>query len=239
MAGAIAQVKEASAVASATTIASGSFGSNVTSGNKLVVYATRGTSTGTTTPSKNSGTATIGSFTARGLATEAALDDTLEQWSADITGTGSLDILATFSTSQPDRGIMCVEVSGVSAVDGSDADTDTGSDPTPDSSVTVTTQPAFGVALGAGYQEALNPGSGWTQQGSDVWVGVADSVLQFKAITATGATTCNFANPTFSRTCQAMIVLTDGAPPSGGVSGPRLGQWGRDQGYFYNRPGRV
>ena len=209
MAGAVVQTKENSASASATTIASGSLGSNVTSGNKLHVIANAGDNQ-TITPSQNSGTATIGAFTSQGSVQEAGVLDKLEHFTCDVTGTGSLDILITYGATTDRRGVLVTEVSGVSAVDGSDEQTDTGSNPTPNCTVNVTTQPAFGLSFCTDYQGGTPAtGTGWTNQNT-YWVGVSDARLQTRAITSTGNVTANFGNAGLDRNSAVMIVFTDG-----------------------------
>lgn len=209
MAGAVAQTKDNSASSSATTIASGSMGSNVTSGNYLWIVANAGDNQ-TITPTKNSGTATIGTITSLGSVQEAGVLDKLEHFWCEVTGSGSLDILITYGASTDRRGVMVVEVSGVNAVDGSDEQTDTGSNPTPNCTVNVTTQPAFGLGFCTDYQGGTpTAGSGWTSVGT-FWAGVSDARMQSKAITSTGNTTGNFGNAGLDRNSAVMVVFTDG-----------------------------
>lgn len=218
MAGAVAQTKENSASGSAATLASGSFGVNVTSGNKLWIVANAGTNV-TITPSQNSGTATIGTITSQGSVQEAGVLDKLEHFTCDVTGTGSLDILITYGSSTDRRGVVVVEVSGVNAVDGTDEQTDTGSNPTPNCTVNVTTQPAFGLGFCTDYQGSTpTTGSGWTSVGT-FWAGVSDARMQSKAITSTGNTTGNFGNAGLDRNNAVMVVFTDGG---GATASPRL-----------------
>jgi hypothetical protein len=212
--GAIVQTKENSASGSATTIASGSTGSNVTSGNKLWIVANAGTNV-TITPSQNSGTATLGTITSQGSIQEAGVLDKLEHFTCDITGTGSLDILITYGSSTDRRGVVAVEVSGVSAVDGSDEQTDTGSNPTTTCTVNVTTQPAFGIGFCTDYQGGTpTAGASWTD-GGVFWSGVSNARLQTRAISATGNVTGNFGNAGSNRNNAVMIVFTDGGGGSG------------------------
>lgn len=209
MAGAIVQVKENSASASATTIASGSFGSNVTSGNKLWIVVNAGTNV-TITPSINSGTATLGTITSQGSIVEAGVLDELEHFTCDVTGTGSLDVLITYGSSVDRRGVWIAEISGVSAIDGSDEQTDSGSNPTTTLTVNVTAQPAFGISFCSDYQGGIPAvGTGWTNYATG-WVGVSDARIQTKAISATGNTTANFGNAGLDRNNAVMIVFTDG-----------------------------
>lgn len=210
MAGAVVQTKENSASSSATTIASGSMGSNVTSGNYLYIVANAGDNQ-TITPSQNSGTATISSITSLGSVQEAGVLDKLEHFWCTVTGTGSLDILITYGATTDRRGVLVVEVSGVNAVDGNDEQTDTGSNPTPNCTVNVTTQPAFGLSFSTFYQGGTpGTGSGWTNQ-STYWVGISDARLQTRAISATGNVTANFVNAALDRNNACMVVFTDGS----------------------------
>lgn len=218
MPGAVAQTKENAASASATTIASGSMGVDVTAGNLLHVIANAGTNV-TITPSQNSGTATIGAFTSHGSVQEAVVLDKLEHFTCAVTGSGSLDILITYGSSTDRRGVLVTEVSGVSAVDGSDEQTDTGSNPTPNGTVNVTTQPAFGLSFCTDYQGGTpTTGSGWTNQNT-YWTGVSNARLQTRAISATGNVTANFGNAPVSRNNAVMIVFTDSA---GGAAPRRM-----------------
>lgn len=225
MAGAVAQTpKENSASGSATTIASGSLGSNVTAGNKLWVVVNAGTNV-TITPSQNSGTASIGSFTSLGSVQEAAVLDKLEHFVADVTGSGSLDILITYGSSTDRRGVLVVEVSGVSGADVNDEETSTGANPSPDPpmSVSVTAQPAFGLAFATFYQGGTPAaGSGWTSYAS-YWSGVSNALLQTRVISATGSLTADFGNASLDRSNHAMVVFTDGssAAPARAEYGPR------------------
>ena len=219
MAGAIVQRKENSAAGSATTIASGTLASDVTSGNYLWIVTSHGTSSPTTSISQNGGTATIGTVTSQGAIAEAGVDDELEHFTCQVTGTGTLDILATFSGADTERCIVVVEISGVNAVDGSSEQTDTGNNPTnPDCVVNVTAQPAFGLMCLANYQGAgSGAGSGWTLDGANMWSSViGEGLIQTKAISATGNTSGNFANAGLDRNNSVMVVFTDGggAPPA-------------------------
>lgn len=219
MAGAIVQVKENSSASSATTIASGSFGSNVTSGNKLWIVVNAGTNV-TITPSINSGTATLGTITSQGSIIEAGVLDELEHFTCDVTGTGSLDVLITYGSSVDRRGVWIAEVSGVSAVDGTDEQTNgPGTNPTTTLTVNVTTQPAFGISFCTDYQGGTpGVGSGWTNYATG-WAGVSGARIQTKAISATGNTTANFSNPGSNRNNAVMIVFTDSA---GGAAPRRM-----------------
>lgn len=193
-------------------------GVNVTSGNKLWIVANAGTNV-TITPSQNSGTATLGSITSQGSVQEAGVLDKLEHFTCDVTGTGSLDILITYGSSTDRRGVLVVEVSGVSALDGTDEQTDTGSNPTPNCTVNVTTQPAFGLGFCTDYQGGTPAtGTGWTSVGT-FWAGVSDARLQSKAISATGNTTGNFGNAGLDRNNAVMAVFTDGG---GATAAPRM-----------------
>jgi hypothetical protein len=156
---------------------------------------------------------------------EAGVLDELEHFVCDVTGTGSLDILITYGSSVDRRCVLVIEVSGVSALDVNDEQTETFSDPSPDPelSVSVTTQPAFGIAFATYYQGGTplkEVGSDWTE-GSLVWSGIADGKIQYKSITATGALGAQFENNSGDRSNFCMAVFTDGGGAGGGI-GARL-----------------
>lgn len=211
------QFKSNAALASGTSIASGNLPGNVTAGNYIVVWGGADNDP-TTTASKNGGTATIGSFAEY----EATQHDTqlngFHQFVATITGSGTLDILLTFGTSQPERVIGVAEVSGVSGtVQGSDANMGSIENPTVSMSVDVTSQPAFGLSCLCNLQgTGSSEGSGWSPVTVFDWsAAIGEGVLQKKSITSTGATTSNFANSGLDNYCENMLVFTDSgvAPP--------------------------
>lgn len=216
MAGAIVQSKIGEAAASGTTVATGSFGSNVTAGNYLLIFTNSDTAD-TVTITKNSGTATIGTVTEQGSIAEAGTLEELTVLHCPITGSGSLDLLATFGSSQANKQILAIEISGSSGYQVMDIQTDTGNNPTTTLSATVSTQPAFGIAVCIDVQGGTpGVGTGWTDGG------VVGSAVQFiriqtKAITSTGATTGDFVNAGFDRNNAALVVFTDNA---GDFSGP-------------------
>jgi hypothetical protein len=225
MAGAIVQTKNAQGGgASSTTITSGQLASDVTAGNRLWVVASADNAP-TMTPSKNAGTATIGSFVSKGTAQNATLLNGIEHWECEITGTGTLDILVTFGSSQVERVIYVAEISGVNAAQSGAANANN-NDPTDTLTVNVTTQPAFGLIFVVDLQgTSLTSGgvtpaeSGWTQHERIDWSAtVSEGVCQKKAITSTGNRTGNFDNNSFDHYCQCMIVFTDG----GAFDGLRL-----------------
>lgn len=211
MAGAVVQSQVGEGVASATTIATGSFGSNVTSGNTLWVITNTDAAT-TVTITKNSGTATIGTVTDEGSVTEAGTGEELTHFTIPITGTGSLDLLATFGVSQGNRQIIAFELSGVYAILGSDEQTDTGSDPTTTLTVNVTAQPAFGLSTCIDVQGGIpGVGTGWTNVGT--FGGTVHSArVQSKSISSTGNTTANFSNASLDRNTAALIVFDETSP---------------------------
>ena len=87
---------------------------NVTSGNVLYVYVVAATTGTLGTPTKSSGTSTIGAFSAIGGGSTAGGE---QQWyKASITGSGSLTLTSTFSTSN-DVGLFPFEVSNDGGVD--------------------------------------------------------------------------------------------------------------------------
>ena len=213
MAGSIVQSKAAEASTSGTTLASGSFASDVTAGNRLWVVVNAGDNQ-TITVSKNGGTATIGTVTSLGSVQEAAVLDKYEHFDVEITGGGTLDLLVTYGASTDRRTIVAHEVTGVTTVDGSDEKTDTGSNPTPNGTVNVSQQPAFGLAMAIFYQGGTpGVGSGWTDGGTFTTTTAAQR-LQTRAITATGNVTSNFGNGSLDRNNAVMVVYLEPAPPS-------------------------
>jgi hypothetical protein len=216
MPGAIVQTKEnADFSTSSSTIASGAMGTDITAGNFLWIAVNADTDI-TITPSINSGTATLGSITSQGSIVEAGVLDELEHFTAPITGTGSLDILITYGSATIHRAVLVAEISGVSAVDGTDEQTDSGNNPTATLTVNVSAQPAFGLSFNADYQGGpVTVGSGWTNGGT-FWAGVEEARLQTKAITATGNTTANFGNTGLDRSNSVMVVFTNTVEASSG-----------------------
>ena len=213
MAGSIVQSKAAEASTSGTTLTSGSFVSNVTAGNRLWVVVNAGDNQ-TITVSQNSGTATIGTPTSLGSVQEAAVFDKYEHFDIEITGSGSLDLLVTYGATTDRRTIVAHEVTGVTVPDGDDETTDTGSNPTPNSTVNVTQQPAFGLAMAIFYQGGTpTVGSGWTDGGTFTTTTAAQR-LQTRAISATGNVDSNFGNGSLDRNNAVMVVYREPSPPS-------------------------
>lgn len=211
MAGAVVQSKVGEGVSSATTIATGSFGSDVTSGNTLWVIS-NSDAADTVSITKNSGTATIGSVTDQGSVTEAGTGEELTHFTIPITGTGSLDLLATFGSSRGNRQIYAFELSGVFSILGSDEQTDTGSNPTTTLTVNVTAQPAFGLSICIDVQGGTpSVGTGWTNVGTFGGT-VHTARVQSKSITSTGNTTANFGNAGLDRNNAALIVFDETSP---------------------------
>lgn len=210
--GAVVQRQSNQNGASGTTLNSAGAGTpiTVTAGNKLWIVANAGDSI-VMTPTQNAGAATIGTITDQGFVDAPALNDRAQHWTCDITGSGTLDILITYASSTPQRCVVITEISGVGAIQGTAENTDTGDNPTPDLSVTVSAQPAFGLCVLVDYQSAASSaGSGWTLNGAAFWPGIfGQGIMQTRAITSTGATIGNFTNPTFARTSSFMIVYTD------------------------------
>lgn len=215
MAGSIVQSKFNEAAAAATTIATGSFGSNVTANNWLWILVS-GDAADTTTITQNSGTATIGAVTQQSSSTTSGI---VEEWTSltcQVTGTGSLDLLCTFGGSRSNRQILAFEITGVNAVDsgGGASQADGGTNPTPSLSITVGSQPAFCLAACVDYQGGTpGVGTGFTNAGT---FGATVNFIraQTKAITSTGATTGDFVNGGLDVNNSAMIVFDEPAPPA-------------------------
>lgn len=220
MAGSIVQSKFNEAAAAATTIATGSFGSNVTANNWLWILV-NGDAADTTTITQNSGTATIGSVTQQSSSIGPG-PGILEEWTSltcQITGTGSLDLLCTFGGSRSNRQILAFEITGVNAVDsgGGASQADGGTNPTPSLSITVGSQPAFCLAACVDYQGGTpGVGTGFTNAGT---FGATVNFIraQTKAITSTGATTGDFVNGGLDVNNSAMIVFDEPSTPTTGA----------------------
>ena len=217
MAGSIVQSKFNEAAAAATTIATGSFGSNVTANNWLWILV-NGDAADTTTITQNSGTATIGSVTQQSSSIGPG-PGILEEWTSltcQITGTGSLDLLCTFGGSRSNRQILAFEISGVTGVDsgGGTSQTDGGSNPTPTLTINVANQPSFCLAACVDYQGGTpGVGTGFTSAGT---FGATVNLIraQTKAVTATGNTTGNFVNGAIDVNNAAMIVFDEPSTPT-------------------------
>jgi hypothetical protein len=220
MAGAIVQNKHNSASASATSIATGEFGSNVTSGNYIYIVTTGDQAT-VLSIAKNAGTATIGSVTTLGELQEAGTLDVMTHAWCLVTGSGTLDLIAEFEATATERCIMAIEVSGVSAVD--TIETNTGSNPTTTMNVTVGTAPAFAIAAMCNYQGGgSSVGTGFSLYLDNIWTTIiGEGIFGTQAFATTGAKTANFVNPGVDRNNTSIIVFTDtGDPPITG--GPNL-----------------
>lgn len=208
MAGTLVQSKIGEAAASGTTVATGSFGSNVTSGNTLVIVTNSDTAD-TVTVTKNSGTATIGSVTEQTSISEAGTLEELTLLFVSVTGTGSLDLLVTFGSSQANKQILAQEWSGLGTMLGAQAQTDTGNNPTTTCTVNATSQPATAIAFCIDVQGGTpTVGTGYTDGGT-----FGSSVhfirAQYKAISATGNVNSDFGNAGFDRNNSVLVIFAD------------------------------
>lgn len=213
MAGSIVQQWGAEGAAAATTLPSGNAPSNVAAGNFLVILSNSDTNVSCTV-TQNSGTATLGTITQRETQTEAGTAETTKVYTCEVTGAGSLDLLATFGASDANRMLFAWEVTDVDAFFGSTSATDTGSNPTPTLTVNVTSPPAFGLMVGVDVQSGTpSTGSGWTSFGtfgSAVHLGRA----QTRSVAVSGNLTGNFGNAGLGRNNTFMVVFTEPAPPA-------------------------
>lgn len=225
MAGAIVQLKQNAASASSLTIATGNFASDVTAGNfiYIVVSADEGVGGLLLSVSKNGGTATISTVTELGRVQETGTLDTMAHLWCQVTGSGTLDLVAEWDIAETERCIAAIEVSGVTAVDAHDIKTNTGSNPTTTMNVTVSTAPAFCIAAMCNYQGGGGGvGTGFTLYLDNIWTTViGEGIFGTQAFATTGAKTANFANPGVDRNNTSVIVFTDtGLPPI--TDGPPL-----------------
>jgi len=198
----------------ATSLATGAFASNVTSGN-FVQLSANSLANDTATVTKNAGTATIGTPVLRESAVESGTGGCTKTYVIPVTGTGTLDILVTWSIALNGASVEAVEVTGVSGVDSSVSATggDAGNNPTGTITDTVVAQPGFAVMMGTDLQGGtLTQGTGWTLSGAAS--GTFDKVsIQTKAVTSTGSLTGNFANASFDRNNTSIVVYLDGGVP--------------------------
>lgn len=210
MAGSIVQQWGAENGAAGTTLATGS--ATVTSGNFLVIQTNSDTAV-TCTITKNAGTATIGTITEQTSVTEVATFETTKTYTCSITGSGTLDLLATFGASDANRMVFAWEISGVSSYFGAQAQTDTGSNPTPTCTVTSVTAPAFAFMACIDMQGGTpGVGSGYTNYNTFGGV-VHNGRVQYKAVSTSGSVTGNFANPGFDRNNAVLVIFTESSPP--------------------------
>jgi hypothetical protein len=213
MAGSIVQQWGAEGAAAATTLPSGNAPSNVAAGNFLVILSNSDTNVSCTV-TQNSGTATLGTITQRETQTEAGTAETTKVYTCEVTGAGSLDLLATFGASDANRMLFAWEVTDVDAFFGSTSATDAGSNPTPTLTVNVTSPPAFGLMVGVDVQSGTpSTGSGWTSFGtfgSAVHLGRA----QTRSVAVSGNLTGNFGNAGLDRNNTFMVVFSEPAPPA-------------------------
>jgi hypothetical protein len=199
----------------ATSLATGAFAADVTAGN-FIQLAANSFATDTTTVTKNSGTATIGTPVLREDSVESGTGGRCGTYVIPVTGSGTLDILVSWLISLNGVSVEAVEVTGVSGVDSSvsAAGGDAGNNPTGTITDTVVAQPGFAVMMGTNFQGGtLTQGTGWTLQGAAS--GTVDRVsVQTKPVTATGSLAGSFANAGFDRNTSSIVVYNDITPPT-------------------------
>lgn len=185
--------------------------SNPTAGNFLWVIASSADATMTVADSQGH------TFTERGTVIEAGIPTRLRHFTAPITSSGANTVTATFGASVARRGILVVEISGVSAWDVQDTQTDTGNNPTDAATVSNTAQPAIGLAYCIDLQGGSpGVGTGYTSGGQfDTYGSATGGRLEYKAITSVASQSANFVNATFSRTITAFAIFTDGGGGGG------------------------
>lgn len=211
MAGSIVQQWGAENGAAGTTLATGS--ATVTSGNFLVIQTNSDTAV-TCTVTQNAGTATIGTVTEQTSVTEAATFETTKTYTCEVTGSGTLDLLATFGASDANREIFAWEITGVSSYFGANAQTDTGSNPTATCTVTSVVAPAFAFMLCIDVQGGTpTAGSGYTSFGT-FGSAVHFGRVQYKAVSIDGSVTGNFGNAGFDRTNSVLVIWNEPSPPA-------------------------
>lgn len=210
MPGSIVQQWGAEDGSSGTTLATGVV--TVTAGNFLTIQTNSDTAV-TCTVTKNAGTATIGTVTEQTSVTEAATFETTKTYTCEVTGSGTLDLLATFGASDANREIFAWEITGVSSYFGANAQTDTGSNPTTTCTVASVVAPAFAFMLCIDVQGGTPAvGSGYTNFGT-FGSAVHFGRVQYKAVAANGSVTGNFGNAGFDRTNSVLVIWNEPSPP--------------------------
>lgn len=211
MAGSIVQQWGAENGSSGTTLATGV--ATVTAGNFLVIQTNSDTAV-TCTVTQNAGTATIGTVTEQTSVTEAATFETTKTYTCEVTGSGTLDLLATFGASDANREIFAWEITGVDSYFGANAQTDTGSNPTTTCTVASVVAPAFAFMLCIDVQGGTpTVGSGYTDFGT-FGSAVHFGRVQYKAVAANGSVTGNFGNAGFDRTNSVLVIWNEPSPPA-------------------------
>lgn len=194
-----------------TTLATGS--ATVTTGSILVIYSNSDTNVSHTI-TKNAGTATIGTVTARETQTEAATAETSKWFTCPVTAGGTLDLLLTTGASDGNRQIYAIEIDSSVNFFGSNSATDTGSNPTPTLTVASVTLPAFGISFCVDVQGGTPAvGTGWTNYAV---LGSAVHFVRVQTLTvaSAGSVTADFGNAGFDRTNSALLILQPAAAPT-------------------------
>jgi hypothetical protein len=215
MAATIRQSKNAESASAGTTLASGSFTTDLVAGNYLLFVFAVPTISGvfTITPSKNSGTATLGAFVKLAQCFECIANQVAEMWYAPITGSGTCDILGTVSTSANTRRIYVAEISDSGAPYAWNYAPDEGNNPTLPGAIHVKGDFISGLALSVGIDlqsgVLMNVGSGWTGVGA-IWSATAGGgYVQTRRVVGGNSISWTFANSGFDRNNSFAVVFPD------------------------------
>lgn len=209
MAGALAQVIEASGDAASATLG---LGITLTVGRFVHVVGWSDDATMTMAD-------TLGNiYTEVGTVIEAGIPKRLRHFWAEVTTGGATTITITFGAAVAWRQMVASEITGVTAYDAQGVMTDTGSNPTDAISATNTAQPAFCLAVGVDYQSStLGVGAGYTNDYFITGSGGGSSLdgrVQHKSVSTTGVQTASFVNAAFDRSCSVLAIFTESVPPA-------------------------
>ena len=153
-----------------------------------------------------------------GFIIEAGTTQVLQEFYCIVEFGGVTSISATYDVSVTGRAIAAIEYSGVTAADGTDGETDTGSNPTTTLSITNTTQPAVMFCACNNVQGGTpTAGAGFVDDGL-IWSGFSNTRLQYKEISTVAAQTGNFGNAALDRNnATALMLSTLGSPENPGA----------------------
>lgn len=228
MAYAFVQQKDASAAASSTTLASGNFVSNVTAGNFILVvaaYSNASAQTVTCADTLGNTYVEVGS----GIFSAGSSTGFRILYAKNISG-GTNQVTATYGAACTNRGIYCVEYSGVDIIDpyfsGEIATQEQSAPGTGANAIssgntpTLQYQPAlvfgfsYDVTGGTGNMVA---GTGFTSRQTSVWLATLglEGCAEDKRVTSTSATSATFTDAAFGGSNVFLTAAVVFSEPNG------------------------